>query len=145
MRRRRTLRARVQLLEDERAIDRRMRTYGHALDYGLRDVWLDCWTDDAELEWPHGLFTGIAEIARAFDEHTHAPDAVHKHVVVDPLIEVDGDVARVESYFARIDGKPTGPVVRSIGRYRDMLERGADGVWRFVERRTDLESRIKLD
>jgi hypothetical protein len=138
------LETRLRLLEDKHAIAERMHTYGHALDYGRRDVWLDCWTADAVLEWPHGTFAGVAEIGRAFDEHTHAPDYFHKHVVVDPLIEVVGERARVESYFLRIDESPAGPIVRSMGRYRDQLVRSDDGIWRFSERLTDLESRIVL-
>jgi ketosteroid isomerase-like protein len=141
----RGVRARLRRLEDERAILARMHTYGHALDYGLRETWLDCWTEDALLEWPHGTFSGRAEIGRAFDEHTHAPEAFHKHVVVDPLIELDGDRARVDSYFARLDHRTAGPIVRSMGRYRDLLLRCHDGEWRLQERRTELESRIVLD
>jgi ketosteroid isomerase-like protein len=138
------LEARLRLLEDKQAIAERMHAYGHALDYGRRDAWLDCWTEDAVLDWPHGTFTGLAEIGRAFDEHTHAPDYFHKHIVVDPLIELAGDLARVESYFLRVDESPAGPIVRSMGRYRDRLLRCGDGNWRLSERLTDLESRIVL-
>jgi ketosteroid isomerase-like protein len=138
------LEARLRALEDQQAIMRRLHLYGHSLDYGERDVWLECFTGDALLEWPHGTFVGSREIARAFDEHSHAPETVHKHVVVDPVIDVDGDRALVRSYFARLDERPGGPIIRSIGRYRDVLVRSGDGDWRFEERRTDLESRIVL-
>jgi len=138
------LESRLRALEDQQRILRRMHLYGHSLDYGARDLWLECFTDDAVLEWPHGTFLGIREIGRAFDEHTHAPETLHKHVVVDPLIEIDGDRARVQSYFARLDERPAGPIIRSMGRYRDVLVRSSDGDWRFAERLTDLESRIDL-
>jgi hypothetical protein len=46
------LEARLQLLEDEQAILDTLHGYGHGLDYGLEDAWIDCWTPDAILDWP---------------------------------------------------------------------------------------------
>jgi hypothetical protein len=47
-----SLEARLQLLEDEQAILDTLHGYGHGLDYGLEDAWIDCWTPDAILDWP---------------------------------------------------------------------------------------------
>ena len=41
-----SLEERVQRLEDERAILDRLYAYCTSLDYGHRDEWLDCWTED---------------------------------------------------------------------------------------------------
>ena len=133
---------RLRLLEDERAIVDTLYAYGHAIDYGLRDEWLDCWTETAVLHWPHESYTGREEIARAFDGHSHAPERYHKHVLVEPRIRVDGDRATAESYFTRFDATVDGPLVRSFGRYRDLLVRCDDGRWRFQERRAERESLI---
>ena len=46
---------------------------------------------------------------------------------VEPRVRLDGDRATVESYFARLNDSPDGPVVRSFGRYFDVLVRDADG------------------
>ena len=137
-----TLEERLQRLEDERAILDRLYAYGHSLDYGLRDEWVDCWTEDGVLAWPHETFVGREAIGGAFDGHSHAPEAFHKHLLVAPRIRLEGDEATVESYFSRLNDSPDGPVVRSFGRYVDVLARSADGVWRFRERRLERESLI---
>lgn len=133
---------RLRALEDERSILDTLYKYGHAIDYGLRDEWLDCWAVDAELVWPHMKFTGHDEIGSAFDRHSHAPDAYHKHLLIEPRITLTGDIATVDSYFARLNDSPAGPVMRSFGRYRDRLARGDDGRWRFTQRLTERESLI---
>jgi SnoaL-like domain len=137
-----SLEERLQRLEDERAILDRLHAYCYSLDYGWRDEWLDCWTADAVLAWPHETFTGRDEIGRAFDGHSHAPEAFHKHVVVEPRVRLHGDEATAQSYFARLNDSPEGPVVRSFGRYLDLLSRCDDDVWRISERRLERESLI---
>ncbi len=133
---------RLRLLEDERDIQRTLYTYGHALDYGYEAEFVDCWTEDAELFWPaSGIIKGRAAIQAAFRRHTHAPAAVHKHLVIDPFIKIEGDRARVDSMFARLDPYDDVPEIRAFGRYRDVLVRCADGRWRFVERLAELEAK----
>ena len=85
-----SLEQRLQRLEDEQAILDVLYAYGHSLDYGRRDEWLGCWTEDAVLAWPHETFEGREAIGRAFDGHTHAPEAFHKHFLVEPRVRVDG-------------------------------------------------------
>jgi ketosteroid isomerase-like protein len=135
---------RLQRLEDERGILSTLYTYGHAVDYGYEDQWVDCWTEDAVLHWPTrpGPLEGREAIRDAFRAHTHAPDKFHKHFLVEPRIRLDGDRATVESYYARLDQYEDGPKVRSFGRYRDVLVRCDDGRWRFKERRAENESRL---
>ena len=137
-----SLEERVQRLEDERAIIDRLYAYCTSLDYGHRDEWVDCWTEDGVLAWPHETFTGREEIGRAFDGHSHAPEAFHKHVIVDPRVRLNGDEATAQSYFMRLNDSPEGPVVRSFGRYLDVLVRCDDGTWRIRERRLERESLI---
>jgi ketosteroid isomerase-like protein len=137
-----SLEERVRELEDERAILRTLYSYGHGLDYGLEEQFLDCWTEDAVLIWPdRPPLVGREAIAAAFRAHTHAPDFFHKHVIVEPRIDIDGDRASSECYFARWDDYEQGPEIRSFGRYRDVLIRCPDGRWRFQERRTEREAR----
>lgn len=137
-----TIEERLRLLEDERSILDTLYRYGHAIDYGLREEWLDCWTETAVLRWPHESYTGHDEIGGAFDGHSHAPERFHKHLLIEPRIRVDGDRATSDSYFSRLDAGPSGPSVRSFGRYRDVLVRCADGQWRLQERNTERESLI---
>ena len=133
---------RLQALEDERSILDTLYAYAHSLDYGVRGEWIDCWAPDAVLYWPHATFEGRDAIGEAFDGHSHAPEAYHKHFLVEPRVAIDGARATVDSYFARLNDSPEGPVVRSFGRYRDVLVRCDDGRWRFQERRLERESLI---
>jgi ketosteroid isomerase-like protein len=133
---------RVRALEDERAILHTLYTYGHGIDYGLEQQFLDCWTNDAVLVWPERApIVGHAALAAAFRAHTHAPDVFHKHFMAEPRIEISGDRASVDCYFARVDDYDDGPQIRSFGRYRDVLVRCPDGRWRFQERITEREAR----
>lgn len=137
-----TLEERVRRLEDERDILRTLYTYGFGIDYGLEDEYADCWTEDAVLYWPNRPpLEGRGAIVAAFQAHTHAPAFFHKHVIAEPRIEIDGERATSECYFARLDDYDDGPELRSFGRYRDVLVRCLDGRWRFQERRADLEAK----
>ncbi len=140
--------ARLRMLEDERAILETMYQYGHSLDYGWRDAFLDCFTPsgvwdsrrcDAE-RTPVGRYAGRAELGGFFDRHTHAPSVYHKHLLVEPRITLEGDRASAESYFLRVDELGGDVYVPGFGRYLDTLVRCADGRWRFEERRVRLES-----
>ena len=48
---------RLRKLEDEKAILDTLYAYGHHLDAGLEDAWIDCWTEDAVLGVGRGDFT----------------------------------------------------------------------------------------
>ncbi len=141
---------RLDRLEAERAIVQTMYAYGRALDYGDRDGFLDCFTDDADyvvdmrLGGPAVLkFHGRDELAGYHEWHTHAPDAWHKHVGTNPSIIIDGDRATAVSYFMRLDsdaetGAPS--IVSSSGRYVDEFARGDDGAWRIRSRVCEVEN-----
>jgi ketosteroid isomerase-like protein len=104
---------------------------------------VDCWTEDAVLHWPdREPFRGRDAIADAFRAHTHAPDAYHKHLLIEPRVRLDGDLASVESMFSRFDRYEDGPKIRSFGRYLDVLRRCEDGRWRFEERCVEREARL---
>ena len=144
---------RLRRLEDERDVLHTLYQYAHTLDYGPEDEFLDCFTDDAV--WAQAGRYARPETARRFEgrhglilffrHHTHAPDVYHKHLLVEPRIVLDGDDARVESYYIRIDEHPDGVYVRSFGRYRDRVVRCPDGKWRIRERQTESEGRTRKD
>ena len=139
--------------EAERAIVRTLHRYVHTLDYGVEDEWLDCFTDDGVFDvryregtvrpdsGPPFRYEGRQALARFIAGHTRAPERYHKHLVSAALVTIDGGDARADSYFMRIDDHRGRPYVRSFGRYRDRLVRGADGAWRFALRVVEMESR----
>jgi hypothetical protein len=148
-----SLEARLAALEDERAVLEVLHRYGRAIDDGLENEFLDCWTSGATLCWqssPHRLqphfvdrrFEGREAIRGAFRAHTHAPDFFHKHILYAPLIQVIGDRATVQSTFERHDESPDGPIIRSFGRYVDEMQRCDDGRWRFTSRISLVENSV---
>ncbi|HTU28311.1 MAG TPA: nuclear transport factor 2 family protein [Solirubrobacteraceae bacterium] len=139
--------ARVAALEAERDILRTMYSYGHAIDRGDTQGWIDCFTEDGVFAasserpgYPPFHVEGRAALTDFHEQHTRPPGLWHKHLVIEPLIDVDGEQADVTSYFVVLvehDGRPT---VRVFGRYTDHLRRDPDGRWRFAERRSSIES-----
>ncbi len=140
---------RLEELEAERSILDTMYRYAHAIDYGLDDEWVDCYTDDAVYDVRFGEHTGEAarsflcvghdQLATFVAAHPRAPTSWNKHLLVEPRVEVDGDTATVASYFIRMDTKDGMPHARAMGRYLDHMVRGVDGRWRFRERIAEVE------
>ncbi len=132
--------AELRLLRDERDITRTLYAYGHTLDYGDEAGFIDCWTEDAMLWWPGpGEMRGHEALRKGFRAHTHAPELFHKHLVMAPMITIDGDTATVASMMARLDPYDGMPAIRAYGRYLDKLRRCADGKWRICERIPEVE------
>jgi SnoaL-like domain len=133
-------------IADERAIVRVLYSYCHAIDYGEEARWLALFTSDGifHVDMPRGLPTthcaGQKELAAFISAHPRAPAALHKHLLLNPLIELQGDEARVASYFQmllEIDGTPE---TYCFGRYLDRLVRSESGLWRFRERVAQVQS-----
>jgi hypothetical protein len=131
---------------DERAILRVLYTYCHAIDYGEEATWLGLFTPDGvfHVELPRGLppihCAGQKELAAFIGAHPRAPAALHKHLLLNPLVERHDNEARVASYFQLlldIDGTPE---IYCFGRYLDRLVRSANGQWRFRERVAQVQS-----
>jgi ketosteroid isomerase-like protein len=141
------LRARVQRLEDERAVLRVLHAYGQSVDSADRDAYLDLWTEDAAFDSRSRNPGDIARVVRGvevrtdFIEHfSRPPIGWHQHQIIEPIIDVDGDTAQVSSYFAVLREEEAAPLVWVFGRYRDTLVRCPDGRWRFSERIAEVES-----
>jgi 3-phenylpropionate/cinnamic acid dioxygenase small subunit len=141
--------ARVQRLEDERAIGDTLRRYCHAIDHGDEAAWVDLFVADARIE-THDTQDATSErplvghewLARLASRHTRAPDRWHQHVVANSMIEVDPDgaTARVESYFFLLMEEAGEREVMCFGRYRDRMVRCPDSKWRFEERIINVDS-----
>lgn len=147
----------LQALLDEQAIVRLLHDYGHHIDYGEKDAWIALFASDARyvLRYRAGLaarsigtpeaiggdlvYRGHPALCAFIAAHSHAPERWHKHLVYNWRMDLSGDVARVSSYFTRIDATDAGPRIVAGGHYLDTLERGADDRWRFVERIAQIE------
>lgn len=136
---------RLEALEAERDILRTLHRYGHCIDYGLEKEWVGLFTPDGAFDVRRRQGGGHREegreaLARYIPTHSRAPAKYHKHLLIEPIIQVDGDTAEVQSYFVRIDAKDGVPFIYGFGRYRDRMKKH-DGAWRFKERIAEVEVR----
>ena len=142
---------RLRALEDEREILRTLRQYGHELDSGSEDGFLDCFTENCvwrslspdRIKEPSGelrRFEGREAMRKFYRSHTHAPEFMHRHLAAEPIVTLLGDDARVVSYLVRLDEHPEGPYLRAFGKYQDQFVRGSDGRWRILERIAQIDA-----
>jgi hypothetical protein len=145
---------RLRQLEDERAIFDLLYRYGHAIDYGLEDEWIDCFVQDgifdrrlrqegtSTSEWrPLGpRLEGHADLASFVSSHSRAPERFHKHLLLNPRIVIAEDDATVQSYFLFITANEGRCVIGAFGRYLDNVVRSGERTWRLKQRIAEIEA-----
>ncbi|MGV0813300.1 nuclear transport factor 2 family protein [Mycolicibacterium boenickei] len=81
-----------------------------------------------------GLF---ASTTRRFPEHGNTP--LTRHLVLNPIVDVDGESATARSTFCVVQNTQTVPLQPIVvGRYFDTFARDEQG-WHFTERKVDVE------
>jgi ketosteroid isomerase-like protein len=104
---------------------------------------------DAELIasafWPDAVisygkqFHGPLEAFVAWGNELHASRwRAHSHNVTNQSVEIDGNMAHVESYVVYFHRNPDKEVDVGVGRYLDLFERRA-GEWRILKRQFIVE------
>ena len=89
------------------------------------------------VQGPSAIAAIFARTTRRFPDHGNTPRT--RHLVLNPIVELDGDTARARSTFCVVqqtDTVPLQPIV--VGRYADTFTRDADG-WHFIERLVDVQ------
>lgn len=79
----------------------------------------------------------FAKTTRRFPDHANTPRT--RHLVLNPIVELDGDTARARSTFCVVqqtETVPLQPIV--VGRYADTFARD-DAGWYFTERVADVQ------
>ena len=147
------LQARVTRLEDERAILDTLHRYGQAIDSHQADAWAELFTEDGEFLCIDDKGTEIirengrpalVKWARGFAD---GGTRLMKHCLIAPVITLDGNEARVESYFSNLvenQDQRAAPHIRFMGRYSDEMVKDGTGMWRFG-RRVSISEAPKLD
>jgi hypothetical protein len=137
--------AELRLLLEERAIMRTLNTYSHAMDYGREQDWVHVFTDDGVFDVvsmpgakPIHREDGAGDLAAYVAQYPKPPNA-RKHIVVSPIIEIDGDTATVDSYWLFFGRNVDGTSIQGYGRYHDQMVK-VDGEWRIKERYAETEA-----
>ena len=133
------LAARMQVVEDEREIQRLLIDYGRTLDARDFAAYSKLFATEGEWVGALGTYKGPAAIQTAMekiftDAAADIPKGRNFHVMSNFRISVQADRATASSMFIfyKLDGSK--PVAEVAGRYEDLLIR-EDGHWRFLQRR----------
>jgi ketosteroid isomerase-like protein len=141
------LAAQVAVLLEERAVLRTLHEYAHAMDYGDESAWVAAFTPDAVFDVVEVVGgrrvhreEGHGDLA-AYVANYPKPPHFRKHVIVDPLIDIDGDEATVVAYWLLLqrDDADGTPSMAAFGHYRDRLVKQA-GRWRIAHRFAEVEA-----
>lgn len=136
----------LQYALDHLAILNRYAAYTYAVDGGLVDDFLDCFTPDGMMDVSSFTIArrSAPEVFKSFcDEHGVARGAANlrksvgvvrlHHISSNVLVRsIDGDKATGSAYFVVFT--PDEGKIEHYGRYEDELVRCADGKWRFSAR-----------
>ena len=123
------LAAQLRALNDIAAIRRLLAACCQTLDDGLFDAWAELYAEDGHFAVLGTRTRGRAEM-RALIEPFQTDDLRGKHLISEPLIDLDGDVANATTDFAFVANDNR---IAQTGRYCDVLRRGPDG-WRVARR-----------
>ena len=135
-----TLEKRLQALEDAEEIKKMHTEYIYNLSNWQFDEMAECFTEDADEEIHQGhRHKGKAEIKeKVFDEFKKHPPQKGGHMLVQPVITVDGDKAeghwimyRLNYYFKGPSGQTINMFGPSIQRRYDCEYAKEDGKWKF--------------
>jgi 3-phenylpropionate/cinnamic acid dioxygenase small subunit len=135
--------ARLARLEDVAEIERLIVDYARHLDARDLHAYSRLFCADGEWSGNTGYAKGPDAIQGMLEErlapNPPAPGPTSRHVVSNPVIEVDGDAATASVTWALIRrGEGDEPELALLGHYDDELAR-EDGRWRFKSRRAHID------
>ena len=124
---------------DESAIRRLLADYCHLLDDGRFEEWIALFDEDVVFVVMGNRLRGRDDV-RSFIEPTQQEDDRGRHMLSEPVIEVDGDTARVATDYVFVSRTNT---ILSTGRYLDVMRRAPDR-WCFASREIVFSGDIPL-
>jgi len=130
-----TLAARLQRVEDARAIERLLLDYGRHLDARDFKAYSQLFAKDGVWSGGMGTVQGPSAIQAFMEKAIPGPNTAHNyHVLSNFVIDVSGDTASAWSRWQFVVPGPNNTaVVAQSGRYDDTLVR-EDGRWKFKRR-----------
>jgi 3-phenylpropionate/cinnamic acid dioxygenase small subunit len=134
-----TLEARLQQIEDQKAIERVLLEYGRTLDDRDFAAYSQLFAENGEWQGALGSYRGPAAIRTAMekiftDAAADIPKGRNFHVMSNFDITVQGDRATARSMFIFYKMEGSKPGAEVAGRYEDILVR-EKGAWKFLQRK----------
>ena len=124
---------------DESAIRRLLADYCHLLDAGRFDEWIALFDEDVVFVVMGNRLRG-RDYVRSFIEPTQQENDRGRHMLSEPVIEIDGATARVATDYVFVSRANT---ILSTGRYLDVMRRAPDR-WCFASREIVFSGDIPL-
>lgn len=127
---------RLQVLVDERDIERTLKRFARAMDDRDWTAMADILADDAHGDFGTGRLSGsaaIVELIRGFLDNCGPT----QHLLGNVVIDVDGDTAITRAYVHDVHlASDADPLSRfyTLGDYTDTWQRRPDGSWRLKQR-----------
>ena len=120
------------IANDVEGVRRVLALYCQLMDDGRYD-------EVAQLFDPEGRWTVMGKTYAGVDEirglmSSWPSPAGTKHLTVNSIIDIDGELAAAVSDFVVVQGTEVGGVVHRSGRYHDTLRRDSSGRWMFLAR-----------
>ena len=126
-------------VDDKLTIQELIATYNIAVDNKNIDEWTNTWSDDGVWSTPFGEAKGKTELKNMINQVTNEFASGKRHVSTNIIIEnAPNNTASAQSYLIVTEAKKTPEVVAS-GTYIDALKKDANGKWKFVHRRLEID------
>ena len=125
--------AEVRALFERERIKETTHRYCYSVDRGSLEELMDLFADPCDLVLvPGERFAGRAAVRDWYGAYIEGRPEVLRHLIHNQLISLDGDRARVKSYFDAV-ADLKGEAIVGAGFYDDTL-RLCDGQWKFTEK-----------
>jgi ketosteroid isomerase-like protein len=126
-------------LEDKVIIQELIAKHNIDLDNKNIEGWTNNWTDDGIWITTFGEAKGKTELKNMITQVTNEFASGKRHLSTNILIEsAPNNMASAQSYLIVTEAKRTPEVVAS-GTYIDTLMKDANGKWKFVQRKLDID------
>ncbi len=126
-------------VEDKIIIQELIAKHNIALDNKNIDEWTNTWTDDGVWSTPFGEAKGKTELKNMINKVTNEFASGKRHLSTNIIIEdASNNTASANSYLIVTEAKKTPEVVAS-GTYIDTLKKDANGKWKFLQRRLEID------
>ncbi len=126
-------------IEDKIIIQELIAKHNLAVDNKNIDEWTNSWTDDGVWSTPFGEAKGKTELKNMINQVTEEFASGKRHLSTNIIIEdAPNNMAKAQSYLIVTEAKRTPEVVAS-GTYIDTLKKDANGKWKFVQRRLEID------